>query len=196
MNSSNYSRRKLETVIEREMLSSSDSAAEASSSGRRGRSARPNPHHTQIHFFHKLYNDLPIVSTSFDLTSSIYKTVRGSNCISSRMLKTAERTADALKNSTNPIVNVFRGPLMTIDFLLCSTLDFVEDKVPAIKQTPTELYENTKWMVKYVCSGQCALDCVCRTCKHSFNTAYQLKNLVLCKPIEESKKVSEVPRQD
>ncbi|RZF35116.1 hypothetical protein LSTR_LSTR009422 [Laodelphax striatellus] len=177
----------------REILSNNDSAAEAASQAAAAAPAalQPTRQQTKIEFFHKLYKDLPIVSSSLDLTCSIYNSVRGSNCISYRMLKTAEKTADAVKNSTNPIVNIFRSPLMKIDYLLCSTLDFVEDKVPVIKLTPTEMYENTKWMVKYVCTGRCALDCVCKTGQQSLNTANKLKNLVLCKPIEDSKAVRE-----
>ncbi|RZF36015.1 hypothetical protein LSTR_LSTR005831 [Laodelphax striatellus] len=147
---------------------------------------QPIPEETRLEFFHKLYADLPIISSSLDLTCSIYNSVRGSNCISYRMLKTAERTAGVVKNSTNPIVNIFRSPLMKIDYLLCSTLDFVEDKVPVIKLTPTEMYENTKWMIKYVCTGRCALNCVCKTGAYSLNTANKLKNLMLCRPIEDS----------
>lgn len=45
------------------------------------------------------------------------------------------------KPIATPIVQSLEGPIKKVDDILCSGLDYVETKVPAVKLPPTEVYK-------------------------------------------------------
>lgn len=142
--------------------------------------AKSDKQPVKLEIFHKLY-EIPLIGSSIDLTLSIYNRVRTSNCLSYRVLKTAEKTAVVIRHKTEPIVNLVRTPLTKIDYVLCASLDIVEDKVPCIMLPPGQMVRNTAGFIKDVCTGRCAFNCVKGTCKFTKKQLVNCKDLMLCR---------------
>ncbi|KAF5291221.1 hypothetical protein FQR65_LT11456 [Abscondita terminalis] len=91
---------------------------------------------------------LPTVEQTVQVATSIYSVVKDCSAITNWSLSTAESTAYKTIQIGKPIVSQFEGPIKRVDDLLCSGLDYVEDKVPAVKLPPGEIffqiYTNTK----------------------------------------------------
>lgn len=65
------------------------------------------------------------------------------NTVTNWTLSTAENTVykaiDISKPITTPVVAHLEGPMKKVDDILCSSLDYVEAKVPALKLPPNEV---------------------------------------------------------
>ncbi|XP_022189575.2 uncharacterized protein LOC111048038 [Nilaparvata lugens] len=132
----------------------------------------------RLRFPSKLYEDLTIISRPLDLTTCVYKTVKNSNFLflSRFLCDQAERTVGCLRSTAGDMITYILNPnlIKDVDDFLCSALDCVETTVPCIKKSPAT-------MMVYVCTGKCALDCVCQTIELTIEIAGKLINLVICK---------------
>ncbi|KAK9702601.1 Perilipin family [Popillia japonica] len=87
---------------------------------------------------------LPIVETTIDTATNIYTKVKDYNTVTNWTLSTAENTAhkavEIAKPYATPIITQLKEPIQKVDGLLCTGLDYVEEKVPAVKLPPGELF--------------------------------------------------------
>jgi perilipin-2 len=74
--------------------------------------------------------------TFLTLKTSLFK---GANSFFNWSLKKAESTASKVANVTAPVLIKLQGPIGTLDGVLCVGLDYVENKVPAVKLPPNEV---------------------------------------------------------
>lgn len=51
----------------------------------------------------------------------------------------AEGVVNTAKEAVQPITAQFEGPIKKVDSVVCSGLDYVEDKIPQIKLPPQEV---------------------------------------------------------
>jgi len=86
---------------------------------------------------------LPVVEQTLQTAQNIYGKVKDYNSVTNWTLQTAENTAqmayDVTKPYATPVIKNFEGPIKKVDDVLCSGLDYVETKVPAVKMPPMEL---------------------------------------------------------
>ncbi|XP_066257396.1 lipid storage droplets surface-binding protein 1-like isoform X2 [Euwallacea similis] len=93
----------------------------------------------------------PVVESTLQTAHNIYEKVKDYNSVTNWTLQTAEDTAfkavDIAKPYATPVMKNLEGPIKKVDDALCSGLDYVESKVPAVKLPPKEIYETTKGYV-------------------------------------------------
>ncbi|XP_019870704.1 lipid storage droplets surface-binding protein 1 isoform X2 [Aethina tumida] len=91
---------------------------------------------------------LPTVETTIQTATNIYEKVKEYNGLTNWTLSTAESTVqkavEVSKPITDPVLSTLEGSIKKVDGVLCSGLDYVEEKVPAVKLPPGEIYTNTK----------------------------------------------------
>ncbi|XP_014210545.1 lipid storage droplets surface-binding protein 2 [Copidosoma floridanum] len=91
---------------------------------------------------------IPVVQSAIEKTNSTYSYVKDSHHLINWALNYAEAglhyaTATAVPMAA-PLAKKFEGPISSVDQKLCQGLDMVEQKVPIVKQPPTEIYEAAK----------------------------------------------------
>lgn len=87
---------------------------------------------------------LPIVEDGKQIAGNVYTRIKRSNSFINWGLGTAERSLVMATTIATPAINVFVGPITTIDHLLCKGIDVVEDKVPAVHLPPRQMYSSAK----------------------------------------------------
>lgn len=91
---------------------------------------------------------LPAVEQTIQTVHDIYEKVKDYNSVTNWTLQTAEDTVNKAvevgKPYATPVIKNLEGPIKKVDDVLCSGLDYVETKVPAVKLPPKEIYTNTK----------------------------------------------------
>ncbi|KAJ3631305.1 hypothetical protein MTP99_012442 [Tenebrio molitor] len=91
---------------------------------------------------------LPVVESSIQAAGTIYGKVKEFNGVTQWTCNTAEnvmyKAVEVGKPIAVPIVQGLEGPIKKVDGVLCSGLDYVENKVPAVKLPPGEMYNTTK----------------------------------------------------
>ncbi|XP_044749468.1 lipid storage droplets surface-binding protein 1-like isoform X2 [Coccinella septempunctata] len=94
---------------------------------------------------------LPVVETSIQTASNVYEKVKDINGYAKWGFETMENTFHSVVEAGKPYavdaVQKLDGPIKRVDNVLCSGLDYVEAKVPAVKLPPCELYNSTKGYV-------------------------------------------------
>lgn len=94
---------------------------------------------------------LPVVESTIQTASNIYEKVKDMNSVTNWSLSTAEATVQKVvevgKPIAAPVIKSLDGPIKTVDKCLCTGLDYIEAKVPAVKLPPGEIYNNTKEFV-------------------------------------------------
>ncbi|XP_030766556.1 lipid storage droplets surface-binding protein 1-like isoform X4 [Sitophilus oryzae] len=91
---------------------------------------------------------LPAVEQTIQTVHGIYEKVKDFNSVTNWTLQTAEDTVhkavEVGKPYATPVIEKLEGPIKKVDGVLCSGLDYVENKVPAVKLPPKEIYNTTK----------------------------------------------------
>ncbi|XP_014253876.1 lipid storage droplets surface-binding protein 1-like [Cimex lectularius] len=87
---------------------------------------------------------LPVVESTVNAAQSMYDKIKESHSIVNSVLSTAESTIKQATEAAQPLTNKLETPIKKVDTILCSSLDYVEDKIPSIKLPPGEMYQNTK----------------------------------------------------
>ncbi|KAK5643814.1 hypothetical protein RI129_007659 [Pyrocoelia pectoralis] len=94
------------------------------------------------------FSHIPAVEQTVQVATTIYEKVKDYHYVTNWTLSTAETTVQKAIEISTPVVNQFEGPIKKVDGLLCSGLDYVEQKVPAVKLPPGEvlfqMYTSTK----------------------------------------------------
>ncbi|KAJ8929507.1 hypothetical protein NQ314_017800 [Rhamnusium bicolor] len=91
---------------------------------------------------------LPVVESTIQTATTIYEKVKDYNSVTNWTLSTAENTVNKAvevgKPIATPVIRNLEGPIKKVDDVLCSGLDYVESKIPAVKLPPGEIYISTK----------------------------------------------------
>ncbi|XP_076651912.1 uncharacterized protein LOC143358581 [Halictus rubicundus] len=87
---------------------------------------------------------LPIVEDGTQIAGNVYNRIKRSNYLMNWGLGTAERSFMVATTLATPAIKVFNGPISAIDHLLCKGMDVVEEKVPAVHLTPSQMYSSAK----------------------------------------------------
>ncbi|KAK9870273.1 hypothetical protein WA026_006361 [Henosepilachna vigintioctopunctata] len=94
---------------------------------------------------------LPVVESSIQTATNVYEKVKDLNGYTKWGFETFENTIQSVvetgKPYAIPVVQKLDGPIKKVDSVLCTGLDYVESKVPAVKLPPGELYTCTKGYV-------------------------------------------------
>ncbi|XP_071455639.1 lipid storage droplets surface-binding protein 2-like isoform X2 [Hetaerina americana] len=90
---------------------------------------------------------IPVVEKTLTAASDVYEKVKESSSALNWTLSTAESTVNKAVETAMPLTARLEKPLKTVDSLLCSSLDYVESKVPAVKLPPQEILDTTKTLV-------------------------------------------------
>ncbi|RZC42522.1 Perilipin domain containing protein [Asbolus verrucosus] len=87
---------------------------------------------------------LPVVESSIQTASNIYEKIKDYNGVTQWTCSTAEnvvnKAVEVGKPIAVPIVQGLEGPIKKVDDVLCTGLDYVESKVPAVKLPPGEIF--------------------------------------------------------
>jgi len=120
-------------------------------------------------------SQLPIVECTVETGKTIYGKVKDYNSVTNWTVTTAENTVykavEVGKPYAAPVVQSLEGPIKKVDSLICSGLDYVEAKVPAVKLPPGEMYSSTK---SYI-SNSSTIQTACSVVQPAVQTA---KNFV------------------
>ncbi|KAF7277737.1 lipid storage droplets surface-binding protein 2-like isoform X1 [Rhynchophorus ferrugineus] len=109
------------------------------------------PHPTCMESVNRIVK-LPAVEQTIQTVHDIYGKVKDYNNLTNWTLQTAEDTVNKAvtvgKPYATPVIKNLEGPIKKVDDVLCTGLDYVEAKVPAVKLPPKELisqiYTSTK----------------------------------------------------
>ncbi|XP_060532308.1 lipid storage droplets surface-binding protein 2-like isoform X2 [Cylas formicarius] len=105
------------------------------------------PHPTCMESVNRIAK-LPVVESTIQTATNIYEKVKDYNSVTNWTLSTAENTVhkavEISKPITTPVMKNLEGPIKKVDGVLCTGLDYVESKVPAVKLPPKEIYNSTK----------------------------------------------------
>lgn len=82
---------------------------------------------------------LPVVESSLQTASNLYEKVKEYNGVTQWTCSTAENVVHKAVEVGKPIVQNLEGPIKKVDGVLCTGLDYVETKVPAVKLPPGEV---------------------------------------------------------
>ncbi|KAF5302924.1 hypothetical protein FQA39_LY02104 [Lamprigera yunnana] len=91
---------------------------------------------------------LPAIEQTVQVATNVYCKVKDCSSVTNWTLSTAESTVQKAVEIGKPIVSQFEGPIKKVDVLLCNGLDYVEEKIPAVKLPAGEIilqmYTTTK----------------------------------------------------
>jgi len=105
-------------------------------------------------------SEIPVIKSTVQMAQDLYGKVKDYHPTVNSVLSTAESSVKhASEAVASTVASKFEGPIKNLDTMLCNSLDYVEEKVPAIKLPPAQMYENTKNAI--VSSVEPAIDCVC-----------------------------------
>lgn len=90
------------------------------------------------------FGSIPVVETGLKTANTVYQKVKESNGLFNWGFETAEAITYAFVDSLRPAAKLIEGPLHRLDYLMCRSLDFVEQKVPSMYLPPEMMYWNTK----------------------------------------------------
>ncbi|KAJ8974154.1 hypothetical protein NQ317_003204 [Molorchus minor] len=98
--------------------------------------------------------NLPIVESGWFHAGNFYKRIKTSNRLIQWTLGQAEYSIQSVVDVATPAISIFKGPITSIDQLICKSLDIVEQAVPSISLPPemvrTIIHPYTGILKKYV----------------------------------------------
>ncbi|XP_048505050.1 perilipin-2-like [Athalia rosae] len=88
---------------------------------------------------------IPSVHYLWDKSAEVYSHVKGANTVIHRALDTVENVFSMVVEKTAlPVARLMEKPIFTLDRTLCQGLDYVEIKLPIIKEDPKQILHRTK----------------------------------------------------
>jgi len=109
-------------------------------------SAQQQQMEVHFNFFSKIVS-LPMVGSALGFATNSYDRVKNSNAIVTNALSRAEQSVNYVLETSKPVVIKFEKQINFADDFACRSLEKVEEYVPILKQSPTEIKKNT--MEKY-----------------------------------------------
>ncbi|BES87967.1 Perilipin family [Nesidiocoris tenuis] len=95
----------------------------------------------QLQVFDKLMQ-IPLANLAYNTSAGVYQKVKGCNNFIGCVLDTAEGAAALAISAVAPVANKFQGPIQAVDSTLCMGIDALQDKVPMVKEPPSQIVEN------------------------------------------------------
>lgn len=90
---------------------------------------------------------IPSVNYLWDKSTEVYGKVKGANTFVNWAFDTVETVVNTVIEKSLPMARLIEKPICTIDKTLCQGLDFVEVRLPIIKEDPKRILDRTKSMV-------------------------------------------------
>ncbi|KAG5879258.1 hypothetical protein JTB14_012528 [Gonioctena quinquepunctata] len=90
---------------------------------------------------------IPIVESGWSYAGNIYQKIKDTNSLVHWTLDTAESSANSVLEVASPAIVLLEGPILSLDKMVCKSLDIVEQAVPSINLPPEMIYWNTKQYV-------------------------------------------------
>ncbi|XP_020294051.1 lipid storage droplets surface-binding protein 2-like [Pseudomyrmex gracilis] len=90
---------------------------------------------------------IPSVNYLWDKSTEVYERVKGTNTFINWAFHTVENVVTTMIEKTLPVTRFMEKPIYTLDKTLCQGIDFVEVKLPIIKEEPKQILNRTKSMV-------------------------------------------------
>lgn len=92
--------------------------------------------------------EIPSVHYLWDKSAQVYSRVKGANPVIHRALDTVENVVSLVVEKTAmPVARLMEKPIFTLDRTLCQGIDFVQVKLPIIKEDPKRILDRTKLVV-------------------------------------------------
>ncbi|CAB0010467.1 unnamed protein product [Nesidiocoris tenuis] len=92
----------------------------------------------QLQVFDKLMQ-IPLANLAYNTSAGVYQKVKGCNNFIGCVLDTAEGAAALAISAVAPVANKFQGPIQAVDSTLCMGIDALQDKVPMVKEPPSQV---------------------------------------------------------
>lgn len=89
---------------------------------------------------------IPSVNYLWDKSTEVYERVKGTNTFLNWAFDTVESVVNTMIEKSLPVAKLIEKPIYTLDKTLCQGIDFVEVKLPIIKEEPKQVI-----YIFYVC---------------------------------------------
>ncbi|XP_072747965.1 lipid storage droplets surface-binding protein 2-like [Anoplolepis gracilipes] len=90
---------------------------------------------------------IPSVNYLWDKSTEMYERVKGTNTFLNWAFVTFESVVNTMIEKSLPVARLMEKPIYTLDKTLCQGIDFVEVKLPIIKEDPKQILNRTKSIV-------------------------------------------------
>ncbi|XP_014485185.1 PREDICTED: lipid storage droplets surface-binding protein 2-like [Dinoponera quadriceps] len=90
---------------------------------------------------------IPSVNYLWDKSTEVYGRVKGANTFVNWAFDTVESMVNVMIEKSLPVARFIEKPIYTLDKTLCQGIDFVEVKLPIIKEEPKQILDRTRSMV-------------------------------------------------
>ena len=92
---------------------------------------------------------IPSVNYLWDKSTEVYGRVKGANPFANWAFGTVENVFNTMLEKSLPVARLMEKPIYTLDKTLCQGLDFIEVKLPIIKEEPKEVRHKLCRIIKY-----------------------------------------------
>lgn len=82
---------------------------------------------------------IPSVNYLWDKSTEVYERVKGTNTFLNWAFDTVESVVNIMIEKSLPVARLMEKPIYTLDKTLCQGIDFVEVKLPIIKEEPKQV---------------------------------------------------------
>ncbi|KAK0075722.1 hypothetical protein PV325_006468 [Microctonus aethiopoides] len=90
---------------------------------------------------------IPSVNYLWDKSTEVYGRVKSTNTFTNWAFDTIEMVLNIVIAKSMPVARFMEKPIYNLDKTLCQGIDFVEVKLPIIKENPKEIIDRTKSLV-------------------------------------------------
>ncbi|XP_043481029.1 lipid storage droplets surface-binding protein 2-like [Leptopilina heterotoma] len=90
---------------------------------------------------------IPSVNYLWDKSAEVYGKVKGVSPLTNWAFGRVENVVSTVLEKSLPVARLMEKPIYTLDKTLCQGLDFVQVKLPIIKEEPKEIFDRTKSIV-------------------------------------------------
>lgn len=90
---------------------------------------------------------IPTVNYLWDKSTEVYGHVKETNVFVHWACNTMENLVDTMIEKSLPVAKLIEKPICTLDKTLCQGIDYVEVKLPIIKEEPEQIINQTKSFV-------------------------------------------------
>lgn len=90
---------------------------------------------------------IPSVNYLWDKSTEVYGRVKGANIFVNWAFDTVECMVNTMIEKSLPVARLIEKPIYTLDKTLCQGIDFVEVKLPIIKEEPKQILNRTRSIV-------------------------------------------------
>lgn len=90
---------------------------------------------------------IPSLNYLFDKSTEVYDRVKGVNTFVNWVFDMVENVVNTVIEKSSPVARLIEKPIYTLDKTLCQGLDFMEIKLPIIKEESKQILDRTKSIV-------------------------------------------------